>query len=788
MKGEISKRTVITALGLFLFLWSVVNVSAEQNPPVPGPPGTFITPYDWIIEDGDDVLWQSSTIIVNGNLTIASGGKLTLEQVYLRMNCTVDGLLSIMVEDGGELVLDGCVVTSMSSTEHYRMALYGKVKMESVSLSEAYGDPEAPWEHGIELHSNDISILNSSFYYCQGNVFNVESSSPLIRGNRFYENMGAAVYTNGTSSPRILSNNIYSQRFGIISGFYSSPIIDGNTINNLYDNGILLNGYQKPVVSNNSISNCLNGMLLWYSNARMENNEIHHNEAGYNIKVDSKPTISGDEIHNNMYVGISTNDSIVVVHDTMIRDQTYDGIRSFNGSSIRIHSSNIESNGDDGFQITNAHAEVHGTLIEDNEGDSIYVRDHAVIDVFDTQVFGGDRPSTYQLNIGAASGVNMYDSTFNGDSVTFEDADSDLDVFFTCSFLVTNADQDPIAGIPINIADKTGTRKVVLGTASDGTCSRYLSFYEQRDSNSDGDGKDPGEVVYHEYGYSIDEDGYVPVQGDIDLSNQEQIHIVLEFLPTVEVIDSSPRNGEVEVSVETSIYIIFNRNIDPSTVAIDLSGPGGIPVIFETNYNQADQTLEIYPLNGFDHSKTYTMILSDVRGVDGEIFQGTFLFSFRTEAPDDPDNDEDGIPDSEDQDDDNDGYDDVVEEYYGTDPFDNSSYPKLGDDDDDDEDPGTDPDPPAGDDDDDDDDIVIIPQPPSEDDDDDTVSPYDPVDTSDEMPADPDDGENFIILVIGTIIGFLILIGVLLLIFLRSGGGGQRLVALEDHQNPPSGG
>jgi hypothetical protein len=489
-----------------------------------------------------------------------------------------------------------------------------------------------------------------------------------------------------------------------------------------------------------------------------------------------------------MHVGISANDSIVEVHDSRIRGQTYDGIRSFNGSSVRVHSSIIENNGDDGFQVTNAHAEVHGSVIEENDGDSIFVRDHAVMDIFDTQVFGGDGPSTYQLNIGASSGINTYDTIFNGDSVLFDDGDSDLDVFVTCSFLVTNVDHDPIPSVPIHIADETGDRKIVVGTRSDGTCSRYLSLYEQRDKNSDGDGKDPGEKVYHEYGYTIDEEGYLPAQGEIDLSNQEPIHIVLEILPSVAVIDSSPRNGEVEVSVETSIYIVFDRNIDPFTADIDLSGPGGAPIFFETNYNQADQTLVIYPLDGFDHSKTYTLILSDVRGVDGEIFQGSYLFSFRTEAPDEPDYDEDGTPDSEDQDDDNDGYDDVVEEYYGTDPFDNSSYPMIGDDDDDDTDPGTDPDPPFVDDDD-DDDIVIIPQPPSDDDDDDdTVNPYDPVDTSDEMPQDPDDEENFIILIIGTVIGFIILVGVLLLIFLRSGGGGQRLVEMEGHQHPPGGG
>ena len=146
MKGASIRPAIICLLIVSLAVGTLSLSSGERNGPVPGTGGVFVTPYDWIIEAGDDILWESASILVNGNLTVQSGGRLVLDQVNLRMNCTIDGLLGIEVESGGELVVNDCVITSERSNKHFTMVLDGKVLIESSSIREIFGDPDNPWD------------------------------------------------------------------------------------------------------------------------------------------------------------------------------------------------------------------------------------------------------------------------------------------------------------------------------------------------------------------------------------------------------------------------------------------------------------------------------------------------------------------------------------------------------------------------------------------------------------------------------------------------------------------
>lgn len=60
---------------------------------------------DWVITN--TTILRNETIILNGNLTIAPGGNLTLVNTTLILNCTYDGQYHIDIEDGGELHVIG---------------------------------------------------------------------------------------------------------------------------------------------------------------------------------------------------------------------------------------------------------------------------------------------------------------------------------------------------------------------------------------------------------------------------------------------------------------------------------------------------------------------------------------------------------------------------------------------------------------------------------------------------------------------------------------------------------
>ncbi len=91
----------IAILAIIVIVFGI-TASAEQNPP---PPGGGESKGDWIIEDGDDVLRENQEIILEGNLKIEYGGKLTFKNVTLKMKCSSDGEFKISVLGTGEFYI-----------------------------------------------------------------------------------------------------------------------------------------------------------------------------------------------------------------------------------------------------------------------------------------------------------------------------------------------------------------------------------------------------------------------------------------------------------------------------------------------------------------------------------------------------------------------------------------------------------------------------------------------------------------------------------------------------------
>ncbi len=785
MTGELIRTAslMITAVMLLLLAQAA---DAESGAPQPIPGVGYGTSGNWIIESGDSISWEDATIILTGNLIIRSGGVLDLKNVEIQVNSSTDGQFGIFVESGGTLRFQNGVITSVNQNFHHKLEFDGSVLLESVSVSEVYGNPMDPWDYGVMIRSDDVSILNSTFYNCRGDVLQVVSSSPLISGNTIYQNAGAAVMCDGVSSPRILGNTVSRQDFGIISSFYASPVIDGNTIFEIKDNGIILNGFQRPVVSNNTIYDCLNGMLLWYSNAYIENNEIHHCDAGYNVKVESDATIVSDLIRGHEFVGISVNGSRLEVKDSTIQGSTYDGLRIFNNSRVKLVDTMVQNNGDDGFQITSAFTELWSSTVRDNKGDSLYLRDQAHADLRDSTISGnadgpGGNDGDWHLNIESGSRVNTYSSQFDRSAVHFESTLSKLVVSYLCEMLVMDESLSPVPDVGVDILNETGAKKS-MGTDLDGEASRYLVLYEQSDLTGDGDGDDPGEKWTHSYDFTIDEDGYIPYAGTIDMDGDFYSEVILQLIPGISVVDHTPADGATRVPVETVIWISFDNGIVESSLNVEIFGQGGVPVSFQVFYHPENFTVELRPVVDLTEGVLYTVTIRDVAGIEGEIFREDLSFSFLTLELREPDHDEDGIPDRIDPDDDNDGFEDTVEELLGTDPFDSTDFPDTGDDDDtepvdDDEPDPVDDDDVTTDDDEEPDDPVIIPDPPSDDDDQDPdggIEPYIPVDRPEDMPDQEGDGSTWPLFIIGTLLGIVILAGVVLLIFIR-GYGGEKL-------------
>jgi len=103
--------------------------------------------------------------------------------------------------------------------------------------------------------------------------------------------------------------------------------------------------------------------------------------------------------------------------------------------------------------------------------------------------------------------------------------------------------------------------------------------------------------------------------------------------------------------VLTSIKVRFDKDIDPSSLEMTISGPGSTPVYFEVSYDNIYYILEATPKDMLTYGTTYTVEIRGVSGVKGEKLQSKYYLSFRTMDPPELDSDDDGIPDKEDPDD-----------------------------------------------------------------------------------------------------------------------------------------
>ncbi|MEW5937201.1 MAG: Ig-like domain-containing protein [Candidatus Thermoplasmatota archaeon] len=134
--------------------------------------GVVYLNQDWVVDPGDFLVYNNTTIVLTGNLTVEKDGTLVLRNVTLVMNCTLPHQYTIrcngtlMVEDwDGEpnTVEDGATITSSSPDAPYDIAAepgadltFSRSRIESWNAS------------GVHLFSSDgarfeqMEILSSS--------------------------------------------------------------------------------------------------------------------------------------------------------------------------------------------------------------------------------------------------------------------------------------------------------------------------------------------------------------------------------------------------------------------------------------------------------------------------------------------------------------------------------------------------------------------------------------------------------------------------------------------------
>lgn len=151
---------------------------------------------NWVVA-GTQVV-QNESVTLNGNLTVQSGGNLTLRNVNLAMNVHSDGQYWISVEPGGSLYIFSSKIASGDQSHRFSFIVNG----------------------------TNFVLQGSTLQFAGRCVIQGDSSPSCSQGNTYDGTQGLLVLTNGAS---IKNNTISKCGFGLIlAGFHDSVI--GNTI------------------------------------------------------------------------------------------------------------------------------------------------------------------------------------------------------------------------------------------------------------------------------------------------------------------------------------------------------------------------------------------------------------------------------------------------------------------------------------------------------------------------------------------------------------------------------
>ena len=195
----------------------------ELKPLSPGP-------GDWVVT-GEEI-HEDETIILTGNLTVESGGNLTLINCTLLMNCSYDGEWQIRVCSGGVMnVLEGSNITAYNPEYEFPFCVYGQLNMRDSFLSECGYSWDYP---GLYIQTyKGVIIYNTTITNCYFGVYCDECSSTTIANCTISDNAYFGVYCYDCFSITITSCIIGSNAYdGVFCQHCSSITIANCTISN----------------------------------------------------------------------------------------------------------------------------------------------------------------------------------------------------------------------------------------------------------------------------------------------------------------------------------------------------------------------------------------------------------------------------------------------------------------------------------------------------------------------------------------------------------------------------
>jgi hypothetical protein len=317
-------------LVLLLSLTLAALIAAGEGAPEdeangsPAGDGTWETVGNWTVDSAES--YENLTLMVNGNLTVDFGGKLTLRSVKVIMNATQDLQYWIRVATGGELVVedtDGDWTTTSDRSEvrsWFQSARYtmqvdggGKVSVLRSKLSDLGDETEV----GLNIESDEV-LFERAVVEAFSSVF-VDGAAPVFRSSRITGDLASSLYF-----------------------LNSATTFESCTIINCYY-GVSAYGKPSPVLVDTDVANCFLPLDLTMAEVTMRGGLLESAPFGKDLTLNDSIANLVDVDFDQYNINISDTASVLNVRWTLslrVTDQAYQPLV---GASVEVNDSRGET-------------------------------------------------------------------------------------------------------------------------------------------------------------------------------------------------------------------------------------------------------------------------------------------------------------------------------------------------------------------------------------------------------------------------------------------------------------
>jgi hypothetical protein len=375
---------IALAVAMFMVLASLPmgifpTVSATNDPTQPGTGGTAYVSGNWTVMNSKE--YHDCILVVSGNLTVISGGSLTLNNVTLKMNSTFDGQYSIMVKPGGAFrAYNGTLISAKDTTHPYKFVVNatGVLEFINVTVSHCGMDGALPysWE-GLYIESDNVKIDRSNLSNNEYGIIvygaNITLTNSTLNDNIYHGALFAYSMTSRIEHVNVSHNGFYGLALMLSK---AKSVKDVVAINNSYD-GVAFYKSNLTINKVRSNSNQRLGVISQSGNVTMIDSEFVNNaffdvyETGHNMTGMTGPgNVDLFDVVFGTYHLHDPTVSLNVSYSTNISVKWRNG-GPVSGANVTIYNNSITANGELTFKgTTDSNGKLSGVMLKSLEESS----------------------------------------------------------------------------------------------------------------------------------------------------------------------------------------------------------------------------------------------------------------------------------------------------------------------------------------------------------------------------------------------------------------------------------